>query len=54
MHISLGVWHRRGEEELDGTGAVIGVHGGDPPPIDGDTDTDIEGDDKLRRDRKHC
>jgi hypothetical protein len=32
---------------------MIGVHGGDAPPINGDTDTDIEGYDKLRRDREH-
>lgn len=53
MHISLGSRPRRGEEELNGTGAMIGVHGGDAPPINGDTDTNIEGDDKLRRDREH-
>lgn len=32
---------------------MISVNGGDVPPIDGDMDTDIEGDDKLRRDREH-
>lgn len=53
MHIPLGVRSRGGEEELHGTRAVIGVDGGDAPPIDGDTDTDIERDDKLRRHGEH-
>jgi hypothetical protein len=32
---------------------VIGVDGGDDPPIDGHTNTEIEGDDKLWRHGEH-
>lgn len=53
MDIPLGVWSGGGEEELDGAGAVVSIDGYDAPPIDGDPDADLEGDDELRRDGEH-
>jgi hypothetical protein len=53
VDIPFGVWSRRGEEELDRARAVVGVDSCDAPPIDGDTDADLQGNDELRRDGEY-